>query len=135
MHDAGKIMAGLVVFLAIVTAPMWYQLAKGEEPGPPELKIATGNQRCVAPTPYMRTNHMNLLDEWRDEAVRSGERTHVGPDGTAYEKSFSVTCLSSCHSSKEEFCDRCHEYVGARPYCWDCHAEQRADIDPLGGRG
>ena len=135
MHDAGKIMAGLVVFLAIVTAPMWYQLAKGGESGPPDLGIATGNQRCVAPTPYMRTNHMNLLDEWRDEAVRGGERTHIGPDGKEYEKSLSVTCLGACHSSKEEFCDQCHEYVGARPHCWDCHAEQRADIDPLGGRG
>ena len=97
MHDGGKIMAGLVVFLAIVTTPMWYQLAKGGETAPPELGIAAGNQRCVEPTPYMRTNHMNLLDEWRDEAVRSGERTHIAPGGKEYEKSLAVTCLSSCH--------------------------------------
>jgi hypothetical protein len=135
MHDGGKILAGLVVFFAIVTAPMWYQMAKGGESAPPDLANAAANQRCVAPTSYMRTNHMNLLDQWRDEAVREGERTYVGFDGTKYEKSLAVTCLSACHSSKQEFCDRCHEYVGAKPFCWDCHGEPRADVDPFRGRG
>jgi cytochrome c553 len=96
MHDAGKIIAGLVVFLALVTSPMWYQAARGAEPGPPKLEI--------------------------DEAVRDGDRIYVGVGGKEYEKSLTGTCLS-CHSSKEAFCNRCHDYVGAEPYCWDCHGE------------
>ena len=122
MHDAGKVIAGLVVFLAIVTSPMSYQWAKGAEPGAPELNIAPEYETCVAPTQFMRSLHMDLLNDWRDEVVRDGDRTYVAFDGKVYEKSIAVTCLSGCHSNKDEFCDRCHEYVGAEPYCWDCHA-------------
>ena len=122
MHDAGKITAGLVVFLALVTLPVWYQAARGAEPGAPELEMPTESEECVAPGRYMRALHMDLLNVWRDEAVRDGERSYVGLGGKVYEKSLSGTCLG-CHSKKEAFCDRCHEYVGAEPYCWDCHAE------------
>jgi hypothetical protein len=131
MHDAGKIIAGLVIFLAIATSPMSYQWAKGAAPGAPELKIAPENEQCVEPTQFMRSLHMDLLDAWRDEAVRDGDRTYVAFDGKVYEKSISGTCLSSCHSNKDEFCDRCHEYVGAKPYCWDCHA--KAGVDTVMG--
>jgi hypothetical protein len=120
MHDSGKVLAGLVIFLAVVTSPMWYHSVKGAEPGPPELELATESRQCVAPTRYMRSLHMDLLDVWRDEAVRDGERSYIAFDGKEYEKSFSGTCMS-CHSNRETFCDRCHEYVGAEPYCWDCH--------------
>jgi hypothetical protein len=136
MHDAEKIIAGLVVFLAIATSPMSYQWAKGAVPGAPELSIAPESQQCVAPTQYMRSFHMDLLDDWRDEAVRSGDRMYVAFDGKVYEKSLAATCLSSCHSNQDEFCDRCHEYVGAKPYCWDCHAKTKVDtameIDGMG---
>jgi hypothetical protein len=124
MHDAGKIIAGLVIFLAIVTSPMWYHSVKGAEPAPPELSIGTADPQCVAPTPFMRVRHMDLLDDWRDEAVRTDDTIHVSSDGKEYEKSLSGTCMN-CHSNKQEFCDRCHEYVGAEPYCWDCHAQPR----------
>jgi len=46
----------------------------------------------------------------------------VGFDVREHEKSLTGTCLS-CHSSKEAFCNRCHEYVGADPYCWECHID------------
>jgi hypothetical protein len=125
MHDAGKVIAGLVVFLAIATSPISYQWAKGAVPGTPELNISPEYETCVAPTQFMRSLHMDLLDDWRDEAVRDGDRTYVAFDGKAYEKSLARTCLGSCHSKQDEFCDRCHEYVGARPYCWDCHAQKK----------
>jgi len=122
MHDAGKVTAGLVIFLALVTLPVWYQAARGAEPGPPELAAATGGEECVAPSQYMRALHMDLLNVWRDEAVRDGDRTYVGVGGKKYEKSLAGTCMG-CHSSREAFCDRCHEYVGTEPHCWDCHGE------------
>ena len=121
MHDAGKIIAGLVIFLAIVTSPMWYHAASGANANPPELKIAASSQQCLAPTEYMRAFHMDMLDDWRDEAVRTSDTTYVGLDGKPYDKNLAGTCLGACHSNKDEFCDSCHEYVGAEPYCWDCH--------------
>lgn len=133
MHDAGKVIVGLAIFLAVATSPLWYQAAVGTVAGPPELKIVSESLVCVAETSYMRALHMDLLDEWRDEAVRGGDRVYVGLGGVEYDKSLAGTCLGSCHSNQEGFCDRCHEYVGAEVYCWDCHAQQRdesvADVD------
>lgn len=121
MYDTGKVIAGLVAFLAIATSPILYQWAKDTPPEPPKLNISPDHRTCVAPTEYMRSLHMDLLNDWRNEAVRDGDRTYVAFDGKLYEKSLAVTCLGECHSNKQEFCDRCHEYVGAEPYCWNCH--------------
>jgi hypothetical protein len=112
-----------VIFLALVTLPVWYQAAVGAETTePPKLEPVAGGDECVAPSRYMRALHMDLLNVWRDEAVRDGDRTYVGVGGIEYEKSLTGTCLD-CHSSKEAFCDRCHEYVGVDPHCWECHGE------------
>jgi hypothetical protein len=135
MHDTGKVLSGLAIFLAVVASPVWYQALKGESVGPPDLKIDSESPVCVAATTYMRSLHMDLLNDWRDEAVRDGERTYVGLEGVEYEKSIGGTCLGSCHANQEEFCDRCHEYVGAEVYCWDCHTEQKSDAMVVIDRG
>jgi hypothetical protein len=122
MHDAGKIITGLVIFLAIVISPVLYQTVKGADVGPPELTLPTGTQQCVTETAYMRVLHMDLLNEWRDDAVRTRSRTYIGLGGKEYDKSLTATCMG-CHSSRDEFCDRCHAYVGVKPYCWDCHGD------------
>ena len=36
------------------------------------------------------------------------------------------SCMS-CHSNKDEFCDRCHDYLAVKPYCWECHVEPKGD--------
>ena len=128
MHDAGKVLAGLVVFLAIATAPAWYHALTGSATAAPELSISSDSQQCLADTAYMRTYHMDMLDDWRDEAVRTSDTTYVGLDGKTYEKSLAGTCLGDCHSNREQFCDRCHEYVGAEPFCWDCHGSASDDL-------
>jgi len=119
MYDAGKVILGIVVFLALVTFPLWYNLAGEVSVTAPELEKAEGSQ-CVQDAEWMRGHHMDLLDDWRDEVVRDGERYFVGPDGQRMEKSLSKTCLS-CHVNKDKFCDRCHNYMSVDPYCWDCH--------------
>jgi hypothetical protein len=124
MYDTGKVIVGLVVFLAIVTSPMWYRLVEGGKTGAPKLEPVKGKTECVADTKYMRALHMDLLNSWRDQAVRDGDRTYVGLGGHKYVKSLTGTCMS-CHTSREEFCQRCHQYVGAAPYCWDCHLEPK----------
>jgi hypothetical protein len=128
MHDAGKVMVGLVIFLAVVTSPVWSHALKGTAVGAPELTIGGESTVCVAETSYMRSLHMDLLNDWRDEAVRDGDRVYVGLGGVEYDKSIGGTCLESCHSNREEFCDRCHEYVGEEVTCWECHTQQKADL-------
>lgn len=122
MHDGGKITAGLLIFLVIVTSPIWYQLVRSAETAPPELVISPEYTKCVASKEFMRALHMDLLNQWRDDVVRRNDRNHVGPDGNVYEKSLSRTCMK-CHFNKAEFCDRCHNYAGVSPYCWDCHVQ------------
>ncbi len=86
----------------------------------PEPVIVTEEEQCVEPVEYMTKKHMELLEDWKEGVVRGGTRTYVASDGKEYDVSLVETCLD-CHTNKAEFCDQCHEYVGAKPYCWDCH--------------
>ncbi len=127
MYDAGKILPGLFVFLALVTFPIWYNAASGGEVRVPEIEKPAGETLCVEEASYMRREHMQLLMDWRDDVVRQGDRVHVSPDGRRFEKSLTGTCLG-CHENKVASCDRCHDYLDVVPVCWDCH------VDPKGGR-
>ncbi|MEW5992976.1 MAG: sulfate reduction electron transfer complex DsrMKJOP subunit DsrJ [Candidatus Zixiibacteriota bacterium] len=120
MFDGGKIIVGLIVFLGLITFPLWYNVAKGKAGYVPDLEKPLTADRCVAETEFMTTHHMDLLDEWRDKVVREGARVYTDPWGNKHEMSLSNTCLS-CHENKDRFCDRCHNYMGVDPYCWDCH--------------
>jgi hypothetical protein len=124
LYDRGKIIAGILLFLIAATFPLWY--GAGKAAPPPDLKLDTPaierlkEKLCVEPAPYMRANHMKLLAAWREGAVREGIRTYKAADGKVYPVSLTGTCLQ-CHSNKEQFCDRCHDYAGAKPNCWSCH--------------
>ncbi len=131
MHDAGKIFIGLAIFLAIVTSPFWYHQVTGARAELPEVVHPADYEQCVAATEYMRVFHMELLNQWRDDVVRGGDREHVTPEGKVFEKSLSRTCLT-CHENKEEFCDRCHAFAAVTPYCWSCHVESRGGNDGNG---
>ena len=123
MNDKSKIVTGLVVFLALVTFPFWYNLGKAAPAPEPTLSAkAKAAQTCVRDTAFMRTEHMQLLDLWRDTVVRDAERMYVNEHGQRFNMSLSNTCLD-CHSNKAEFCDKCHTYASADPYCWDCHID------------
>ena len=120
MYNGGKIVIGLVVFLVMITFPIWYNVAQGKAGYVPELEKASGGDNCVRDSAWMTAGHMDLLNDWRDAVVRDGGRYEEGPDGQVYERSLSNTCLS-CHENKDKFCDQCHTYMGVDPYCWDCH--------------
>lgn len=126
MYDAGKIITGLIIFLCLITAPVWYIMASGEGTYVPEPEIATEDKQCIEATQYMRNKHMDFLKDWRESVVREGTRTYVASDGQEYDMSLTDTCMD-CHLNKAEFCDRCHNYVGAKPNCWDCHSEPGED--------
>ncbi len=129
MYDTGKIVGGLAVFVVLATSPLWYNALSAAPPDRPKLQLPTnGSTECVEATEYMRANHMDLLDTWRDTVVREDVRSYTsGLSGKSYTMSLSDTCLE-CHSNKAQFCDACHTYSAVTPYCWDCH------VIPEGGQ-
>lgn len=120
MHNGGKIIIGLVIFLALISFPVWYNVASGSAGDPPVLEKPVTATECVADVEWMTARHMDLLNEWRDVVVRDGDRFFEGPLGPKTERSLTNTCLN-CHENKDKFCDQCHNYLGVKPYCWDCH--------------
>jgi hypothetical protein len=123
MNDKSKIIAGLIIFVAIIAFPFLFNFGKAKPAPEPELTAkAKEAKQCVRDTAYMTTEHMQLLDIWRENVVREGKRVYVNAEGKAFNMSLSNTCLD-CHSNKAEFCDRCHTYASVDPYCWDCHID------------
>ena len=123
MNDKKWIVTGLVIFVILAAFPFWYN--RGKAAPAPELVLtekAKAAKECVRETTYMRAEHMQLLDLWRHSVVRNTQRVYVNQKGQKFNMSLSNTCLD-CHSNKTEFCDRCHDYVSVKPYCWDCHID------------
>jgi hypothetical protein len=120
MYDTGKITAGIIIFLAAVTAPLWYNQIAGRAAHKPDLKIITKEKRCVETREFMRIEHMQLLNDWRNRLVRDGIRKYISADKTEHIISLTGTCMR-CHSNKTDFCDRCHNYLQVSPTCWNCH--------------
>ncbi len=125
MYDKGKVIAGLVIFVVLITFPFWYNLGKAAPA--PELKIgpkAEAAKACIESKEYMKAEHMQILNDWRDTVVRDAKRIYVSSSGKQFNMSLSNTCLD-CHSEKAEFCDKCHNYASVSPYCWDCHVDPK----------
>ena len=121
MYDGGKIITGLIIFFVLLLFPVWYQVGKAAKVPEPEMtEMAKQAEQCVEATPFMRTQHMKMLDSWRNEVVRDAERYYTSGSGKIYYKSLQLTCME-CHSNKSKFCDQCHNYMGVNPVCWDCH--------------
>jgi len=108
----------LSVFLLVFTMPFWKNMIKGSEIPAPVLQ--TTEKECVESREYMRSNHMKLLHEWRDDVVRKNNREYTNSQGITFNKSLTGTCLG-CHQNKQQFCDSCHEAATVRLYCFDCH--------------
>jgi len=126
MYDAGKIIPGIVIFFCLISFPIWVSAASGNIDYTPELNLPADEEQCVESAEWMKANHMDLLIDWRETVVRDGFRTYTASDEKQYLISLTDTCID-CHSPKAEFCDRCHDYVAAKPNCWNCH------VDPEGG--
>lgn len=88
----------------------------------PNPQKGKGDQ-CVAPTDYMRRNHMNELLHQRDNTVHNGVRT----------RKFSLVGCINCHAvngddgqpvsveSPKHFCRECHDFAAVRIDCFECH--------------
>jgi len=152
MTDKAFITAGVIIFVALVTCPFWYTLGAGDA-SPPDLDSPDRNDTSLLETEDdyhciekdMAARHMGLLNEWRDAVVRGDgvKQYHDSesyPDARPYEKSLTGECMK-CHTNRETFCRRCHEYADVLPFrlptepaaarrgirCWDCHIDRVGD--------
>ncbi len=128
MYNKGLVITGIVIFVLFFTSPFYIGLVRSGPPPEPELspkaKLA---KQCVEAKEYMVESHMQMLNEWRNEAIREGKRIYVATDGKEYTVSLQNTCMD-CHSNKSKFCDQCHNYAEVNPYCWECHIEPKEKL-------
>jgi len=128
MYDGKYIITGLVIFVAIFAMPFWYNVGTASVPPDPKLDTPVIQQlaekKCVESKDYMKREHMQMLDDWRDWVVRDGTRWYTNSEGKKFDMSLQNTCMN-CHSSKVRFCDQCHNYLAVNPYCWTCHIEPK----------
>ncbi|HWR90484.1 MAG TPA: sulfate reduction electron transfer complex DsrMKJOP subunit DsrJ [Dissulfurispiraceae bacterium] len=135
MYDGGKIVILILVLIGLVTFPIYYNAGKAAAKPDPKIDTPVIQQmqvkKCIEPKEFMKAEHMQILDDWRDAVVRNGETVYVASDGQKYPMSLQNTCMR-CHSNKDKFCDECHTYVAVKPYCWDCHIEpKKGDAKPV----
>ncbi len=121
MYNRLYIILIILVFVGVFSSPFWinkdtplYQY--------PCCIIPQGKERntCIESNAWMQANHMNLLDEWRDEATRNGNNIYISSNNREWLISLQNTCMG-CHTNKQAFCDRCHNSNNVHPYCWSCH--------------
>lgn len=79
---------------------------------------------CVAPTPFMRRSHFELIKHQRDVTVHQGVR----------DSEDSLAGCVDCHAAKDthgkavpvnsedQFCAGCHEYTAVTFDCFTCHS-------------
>ncbi len=113
-------LAGIIAFLILVANASAF--AEGLVPTPPKGK----GEHCVAPTEFMRRNHMSLMRHQRDETVHGGVRG----------KPFSLAGCMDCHAVKgadgqpvtysdsRHFCRSCHDFAAVSIDCFECHSSR-----------
>lgn len=120
MYNAKYVIVAIIVFVALFTTPFWMGGIGAKKYTRPDVALPQNEKECVEPVAYMRAEHMQLLNLWRDEALRNENRTYVSSTGKKWEISLQNTCLK-CHGNTTDFCDKCHISNSVYPYCWTCH--------------
>ncbi len=120
-------LANLGILLVLMSLSFVVTSASGPKDVEPSVEGSAKADKldvCVAPTPFMRRNHFELIKHQRDITVHQGIR--LTDDSLA-------GCID-CHAGKDthghfvpvnakgEFCAGCHEYTGVTFDCFTCHA-------------
>lgn len=128
-----NIIIGIIVFLLVMTIPLWMDMGKSSAAEGPQVSLDTpeinalSDKKCIYDTDYMRHHHMEILADWKVQVVRYNKNVYIAPDGSEYEMSLQKTCLK-CHSNYDDFCKKCHDYNGVQPNCWNCHTNPSTEI-------
>jgi hypothetical protein len=114
MHGAARLALAILLGVVAVSAG-----AEGSRVPRPNFTVDRSTT-CVAPPEEMRRTHMQMLMHRRDRTVHQGVR---GGDE-------SLNRCIECHASKangaaigarDAFCQSCHDYVGVKLDCFECH--------------
>lgn len=105
----------VVVLVVLVLLPPAYSviarvLGVGDSDEPFLEMPDEKHTECVKDTEYMRYHHWELLRGIREEVVRYGLRGDIG-----------LNRCRDCHTSRERFCDQCHNATSLKPDCFGCH--------------
>lgn len=120
MYNAKGIIIGIIIFVAVFSSPFWVSWI-GLDYTKTGVVLPENSKTCIENTEFMRANHMRLLDEWRDQALREENRAYVSAlDGRKWVISLQNTCMK-CHDNYAGFCEKCHVANSVYPYCWTCH--------------
>jgi hypothetical protein len=129
IYNKGPVFLGIAVFLALALFPFYNNFGttnkkpepKTDTPAIMEYEKLNGKKECVESKEYMRAEHMQILNQWRDSVVRDYNRGYISDSNhKRFDMSLQNGCMK-CHSNKKKFCDECHNYLAVKPYCWDCH--------------
>ena len=119
MYNAKLVLFGILVFVILFTSPFWVSLL-GQNYSKTDIVLPKNEKECIEHVDFMRGQHMRLLNEWRDEALRNENRVYVATNGKKWTISLQNTCMK-CHDNNKDFCDKCHTANSVDPYCWSCH--------------
>jgi len=109
----GKSALFVVIPVVVVLIPLVYSILSSLLPREVRAFYESPDpkyEKCVKDTVYMRFHHWELLGGIREEVVRYGKRGELG-----------LKKCAECHTSRERFCNRCHEAVSLYPDCFGCH--------------
>lgn len=117
MVSKPKVIVVTAVFAVILLFPFIYNaVGTGmfSEVKRPQVVIEKSGQ-CIKYTGYMRRHHGDMLERNMELVQKEGMTNVVG-----------LNDCRKCHSNREEFCDRCHDYVGVYAVndstgCFTCH--------------
>lgn len=117
-NRSGKSIRGfaVVMLIALMLVPLGYSIFARMIPQSadvPDVLLERPDPKyknCVEETVYMRYHHWEYLRGIREEVVRYGKRGDVG-----------LNRCRDCHTSRERFCNKCHDAVSMTPDCFGCH--------------
>ena len=107
MYDGKKIIPGLIIFVGLVALPLWYNLVSGKTGYVPKPEIPADKKECVEPKAYIRVNHKNLLEDWKESVVRKGVRIYTASNRRPAARSWAtrpIRCSSPCAAAPPARC-------------------------------
>lgn len=119
LNSVVPVVAAVILLIPVGFSLVWAVASPGTEDVQPFLEMPAGEDECVEDTSYMRYQHFELLLALRDEVVRDGTRGEIVRDGNV--SRVTLDGCWECHTSRETFCDKCHDAVNLNLDCFRCH--------------
>lgn len=118
MYKGGRIIASLIIFVAVLSFPFFYNMGKanaGPEVDPQQLAYL----QSIEPALNMTASHPQLFNQWRDQLVRDGKTVYINSEGKKIDINIEKLAASG---PSGQFCVSCHEYTAVKITCTSCHS-------------